>query len=161
MKKTANIFIVHDKKVLLFHRDNKPSIPDPDRWGFVGGEVEKGETFLEGLKREIKEEIDLKIENPIRLGKTIISGWGENVFYFAKISSEKVKKIKLGNEGQEVKFFSFEEIGKIKLTEGLSWYFNNFNSGFKKLIEEGEVNKLALGFNKEDKLFVNLSDMRQ
>ena len=160
MKKTANIFIVHKGKILLFHRDNKPSITDPDCWGFVGGDVEEGETFLEGLKREIKEEINLKIESPIRLGKTIISGWGENVFYFVKILSEEVGKIKLGNEGQEVKFFSFEDAIKIKLAKGPSWYFNKFSKGIKDLIEKEEVNKQDLGFNEKGELFVDLSDIR-
>lgn len=160
MKKTANIFIVHKGKILLFHRDNNPNIPDPDCWGFVGGEVEDGETFLEGLKREIKEEINLEIEIPIKIGKTIISGWGENVFYFVKISLKEVKKIKLGNEGQEVKFFSFEEVMKTKLAKGPFWYFNKFSKGIKKLIEEEKIDKKALGFDKNGDLFADVSDIR-
>jgi ADP-ribose pyrophosphatase YjhB (NUDIX family) len=160
MKKTANIFIVNEGKVLLFHRDNKPGISDPDCWGFVGGEVEEGETFLEGLRREIKEEINLEIEDPFRLGKTIISGWGENVFYFVKISSEEMEKIKLGDEGQEVKFFSFKEVFKLKLAKGPSWYFNNFSKGIKNLIEKEEIDEQLLGFNENGELFVSLSDIR-
>ncbi|EAZ91162.1 NUDIX hydrolase [Crocosphaera chwakensis CCY0110] len=46
-------------------RDNIPTIIYPDRWGFFGGHLEPGETPDIGVKREVKEEINFTLENPI------------------------------------------------------------------------------------------------
>lgn len=56
MKKVAVGFIVKDKKVLLIKHKRK------NMWLPVGGHVELGESFEEALKREIKEEVNIKIE---------------------------------------------------------------------------------------------------
>ena len=50
---------VKDGKVLLLKRANEPF---KGRWGLVGGAVEKGETLIQALKREFKEETNLDIE---------------------------------------------------------------------------------------------------
>ncbi|MFK7847282.1 MAG: NUDIX domain-containing protein [Rhodothermales bacterium] len=47
-----------DHKLLIYLRDDKPSIPFPGYWDLFGGHVEAGETAEEALVREIKEELD-------------------------------------------------------------------------------------------------------
>ncbi len=44
-------------KFLMQLRDNIPGIRYPGHWGFFGGHLETGETPLEGVKRELLEEI--------------------------------------------------------------------------------------------------------
>lgn len=44
-------------RFLMQLRDNLPTILYPDRWGLFGGSIEAGETPLEGMKRELQEEI--------------------------------------------------------------------------------------------------------
>lgn len=39
-----------------------PDKPNPLRWEFVGGKVEKGESLEEALKRECREELDIEIK---------------------------------------------------------------------------------------------------
>jgi ADP-ribose pyrophosphatase YjhB (NUDIX family) len=46
-----------DGKVLLIHRK------DTNRWGMPAGSVELGESVMEALKREVKEETGLKVES--------------------------------------------------------------------------------------------------
>lgn len=56
MKITVTAFIFNNGKLLIvFHRGLK-------RWMHVGGHLEKGESFSEGLLREIKEETNLDVE---------------------------------------------------------------------------------------------------
>lgn len=107
MIRTASAFITHNKKILLLHRDNIPTISNPNMWGSIGGMVEDGETFDEGIKREIKEETNLEPKNIKFLGKIALPNQ-ETYGYIVRLEENELKDIKLGNEGQELKFFSFD-----------------------------------------------------
>ena len=56
-KDGSKIIILSPDKILLFHRDNIPTISSPDCWQLVGGGIEEGETPEQGLIREVQEEV--------------------------------------------------------------------------------------------------------
>lgn len=107
------IFVNEHKKILLYLRDNKPSIPDPNFWSILGGHVEKNETPLMALKREIKEEIDYDLKNPEFLGE-FDDFYGNRVYTFFEKINKKLDELNL-TEGQKLSYFGFDELRWLKM----------------------------------------------
>ena len=51
-----------DGKLLIYLRDDKPTIPFPNHWDLFGGHVEVGETPEQALCRELQEEIGVTLD---------------------------------------------------------------------------------------------------
>lgn len=60
MKEVTAAIIINKGRVLIAQRDDKQKLAG--KWEFPGGKIEPGETAEECLKREIKEELGIKIE---------------------------------------------------------------------------------------------------
>lgn len=59
----AAIYLEHNSKILLLHRQENKS--QGNKWGIPGGKVHKGETPMEAVVREIKEETGFEISQQI------------------------------------------------------------------------------------------------
>ncbi len=55
----AIAIVPHAGKVLLVRRANPP---DPGHWGFPGGKIEPGETYMDAAIRELAEETTVRAE---------------------------------------------------------------------------------------------------
>lgn len=140
----SSAIICWKDKILLFHRDNIPIIPAPDCWQFPGGGIEKGETPLEAVKRELKEEVTHTPINIKFLGR-FDQGDHFTYFYCSFVSDVEAKNFKLGKgEGQEIGFFTIDEALNLKLSTGINGYLVKF----KKEIEEALKNKSIETLNK-------------
>ena len=109
----AGCGIIKNNKILLQKRS------DNGMWALHGGALELGETFLEALKREVKEELNIKVLNPVLIN--IYSG--ENC-HFKYPNDDEVYvtsciylvqdfegEIEVdNNEVLEVKWFSIDDI---------------------------------------------------
>ena len=144
MYRTASAFITHNNRLLMLHRDNIPTITDPDKWSVIGGGVEEGETPEEGMRREIKEESNLSPGNLKYLGRL---GFGDHEVYCytAKLDDDEVAEVKLGNEGSEIKFVTYDELKTLPLTKNLQYYLEKYPDSARKLIEGEKVTAGELG----------------
>ena len=117
MKKIASIILENDNgEILLYLRDNKPSIPFPHHWDLFGGHIEKGETPEQALVREIKEELNIDL-NDFKFFKKYECMEGDaypniKYIYLGKIN-KSINQLKL-KEGERLQFFSKDEIPNVK-----------------------------------------------
>lgn len=59
-KVIAAVFVAHDGKILVAQRAKKDSLYG--KWEFPGGKLEDGETEIECLQREMREEFNINIQ---------------------------------------------------------------------------------------------------
>lgn len=117
MRKSVVIFLLNSKReVLLQLRDNLPNIDHPGRWGLIGGRIEKKESPLQAIKREIIEELgincevkELKCIEEMKLLKKGPLLKDTLLFIFKGIIFSSLEQINL-NEGQRVNFFKLDEM---------------------------------------------------
>jgi len=141
---SANALIIYKDKILLFHRDNIPTIPAPDAWSFPGGGIEKGETPEEAIVRELKEEIGHSPATLKFLFRQKKKDGKYNYLYGAFVDESEASLFKLGpGEGQEIAFFSLAEIDNLKLPKELKNKLDKYSQLLKIIIVEKSFNKIA------------------
>lgn len=129
--KIVSAIVVADGKILLLQRDDNPGIRDPNCWQLPGGGVEDGETPDEAIKRELQEEIGI-LPSSLRF---LISQSAETRAYYARLTGEEVRNIKKGDEGKGLRFFSFDELSQIPLTQKLEDVIQSQSKALKSLLK--------------------------
>ena len=116
----ANAIITCHGKLLLEKRR------DSDIWGLVGGGVKKTESTLQGMIREIYEELGVRVqpEQIIKLGVYGEPGrvaafrdgsiWRMVIVVYA-LNWEQEPKLRVSSESKELRFFSKEELKSIQI----------------------------------------------
>ena len=119
MKVVAAI-LIYDKKVLAFKRPyvkNKPHVSL--KYEFPGGKIKKNETEVLALKRELKEELDLNVNNLKKYFKTS----HEYIDYTVHLSFYTVN---LNNLNFKLNFHSKYKIVDVKNLKILDWLDGDF-----------------------------------
>ena len=110
-------------------RDNIPSIPDPNKWQHIGGDLDDGETYDNALLREYEEELSIRPKKFRRLGRLDISKDKIDMLYLVELDNDEVSRLKKGKEGQRFGFFTYDELKRLDL-------FTPFKLIFKRHLEE-------------------------
>ncbi len=106
--------VKNDNKFLILKRgDNEDSYPGI--WELPSGKVEFGETLEQAVRREVREETGLEIDNPVLYGffqyQTEVK-YSVQINFTANTDSQKVKL----TEHEDFKFVSPDELDKYGVT---------------------------------------------
>lgn len=132
----ANAIITCNGRLLLEKRR------DSDIWGLVGGGVKKTESSLEGMVREIYEELGVRVL-PSQLTKLRVYGEPGRIAAFRDgsiwrmvivvygLNWEQEPQLHISAESRELRFFTREEINNIQIAvthEDIveDWFLNPF-----------------------------------
>ncbi len=72
-------FIINDNKEILIVKKSPVEHIDAGLWTIPGGKIEPNEAILDGLKREVREEVNLDIEVDRWIGEDVFESSG---FYY-------------------------------------------------------------------------------
>lgn len=100
----AKIALVCGRRLVVYRRDDKPSIPWPGLWDLPGGGREGGETPVQCALREVEEEFGLvlapaRIHWCRRYPSALVAGQA-SYFLAAGIGEAEIAAIRFGDEGQ-------------------------------------------------------------
>jgi len=100
----AHVALFLGDQLLVTLRDDFAHIPSPGCWDFPGGTRDAGETPLQTLMREVREEVGLELpEAAICYAKkyqSISQPDFENWFFVAHMDAAMADHVMLGDEGQ-------------------------------------------------------------
>lgn len=108
------IFIINDKKQILLQKRSENRKFNPNKWESCGGHVHAKEKFEEAAKREIFEELNLKIElnNIFPLSYHEISNDNMHIFhfYYIKYNDNNLNLKIQKDELSEIKWFDLDKV---------------------------------------------------
>ena len=116
---------------LLQLRDNKKEIFSPNHWGLFGGTKNNHETSEKAIKREIFEELGVNCKVLKKIGEGFHKPSGtKNIFYLIK--SLNVIKSKNLKEGQDLGWFTLNQMKKMKITWDTKFIIKKIKLGNRK-----------------------------
>jgi 8-oxo-dGTP pyrophosphatase MutT (NUDIX family) len=129
---TAHAILRFADKYILQLRDDKPEIAARGQWSLFGGQIDDGEGPQEAIKRELLEELAIKIDDFKFLYYTdyyvdFVKGMVRTWFFFASVDNvwggHKLK------EGKDVGAFRFNDLKKLSIPDVMVQALNCFHSG--------------------------------
>lgn len=109
------LLVLEDGRYVMQLRDNIPNIFYPGHWGCFGGAVDPGESSLQALKRELREELEFKAGRAReftrfhydlkRLGRGRIA----RIYYEVPVSRDAYRRFVL-HEGKAFKAFTGRQL---------------------------------------------------
>ncbi|MFZ3076929.1 MAG: NUDIX domain-containing protein [Candidatus Aenigmatarchaeota archaeon] len=124
--------IEKEGKFLILKRSEKDEFR-ANEWDIPGGGMKFGEEPKECLKREVKEESGLDIDNikPLSFWTFFKDSGRTQVFVVNVLCKHKSGKVILSNEHSEFKWIDSDEVGKFNIYEGAEKDFESAKQELK------------------------------
>ena len=116
----VSAIIFEEQSILLVKRDQEPG---KGQWSLPGGAVEVGETLIEALKREIVEEVSIKVEigDLVRLLDRIVYDRDQRVQFHYVIADYwgwvVSGHLQHGSDVSDARFVNLEEAKKLRISK--------------------------------------------
>jgi len=128
----AGVILINNEEMILLQHRGKDARWNQGSWGEFGGQIEKGETPKEAVKRELKEElgiklVDLKFFKKYKLQRK--KGIYEQFVFTALLNCPLKSLKKQQKEGKDLAFFVYEETKNLKMADYTKEILEDF---FKK-----------------------------
>lgn len=137
MKHLSLIILRNNHRLLMYLRDDKPTIPYPNYWALIGGGIEENETAYDALRREIEEEISSevkdirKIEEIVSMNDSGLNCEDRKIFLYQGDIEKDINNINL-TEGQRLGYFTFDEFRNLKVPPIIKKYMmKNYKELFR------------------------------
>ena len=117
---SVGAFIFDENKQLLIVKKSPLEQIDANLWTIPGGKIYPNEHVVDGLKREIREEVGLEVESPTWIGEDVFKE--KEIFFHAEHFTCKTKSsfIKLEKKLTEYRWISgVDEIKSLPFAENI------------------------------------------
>ncbi len=113
-------FIVKDDKLLIVKKSLNEKV-DPGLWVVPGGKIEVAEAIVDGLKREVREEVNLEIGSYQWIGEDVFesNGFYFHAQHFLCATSDNIKNIKLEKSLVDYHWLKKEEINNFQFPQNI------------------------------------------
>lgn len=116
MRNVAVLILVNDKKQVLLQHRAKDAERLPNYWAFFGGGLEEGEAPEQTLAREIFEELEYRVANPVRIFDQRFGAKDDTMKYvFVEPYDESQRLVQ--HEGQDMRWFAFHELDGLLIVD--------------------------------------------
>lgn len=124
----SSAFMTHEHRLLMLQRDvNAPT--NANKWGIIGGESEGNETSFGTIFREVLEETCIRPATIIFIGRLRDS---DTDMYHIPLTDDEARQILLGDEGEELRFFTLPELDNIQIS---NWVRDSALPQFREFLE--------------------------
>lgn len=126
-RQAMNCWIMNDKGEFLIQKRSETKSSYPGLWGITGGGTDSGETTLDTVKREAKEELGLDIDfDKLELLMMIRGKYTYTDIYLYRANIDLKDIVMQVEEIQEVRWATYEQIKEIekegKLADNIARY---------------------------------------
>ena len=125
----VSCFILNKKGEVLLQRRSITKKKNPGIWSKTGGHVDTGETVIDALKREVKEEIGLEMDDNNIFFMNKFKSTNPNYFSYGYIyiTDNKISDYKLQlDEVDKVEYFKIEDLENEKRNGNKEFTFYNW-----------------------------------
>ncbi len=125
MKQTTLCYIEKDSRYLMLHRIKKKDDENKDKWVGIGGKLEDGESPFDCVRREVLEEVGIKLTAPKYRGIiTFVSDVYGTEYMHLFTATKYEGEIKADCDEGVLEFVKKDEIYKLPIWEGDKIFLN-------------------------------------